>query len=223
MDMREANSTGLDCEIRSCTRCAAVLAAHPENPPTAMRSVVSRPVLSPPMRAPLMLIGQAPGLTEYTTGRPFSGQAGDAIRQLFSSCGVPFMDFDRLVYQTSAVKCFPGRRKNRERWEDRPPCTTMLSHCSDFLARQIEEMQPKIIITLGSVAARALDKLRGIPRRPLSDVVGTTEHRGGTVIVFLAHTSGGSRFLSDESNKLKQERGKAAIASAVQSLPQRRD
>ena len=112
--MRQANSTGLDWEIRSCTRCAALLAAHPENPPTAMRSVVPRPVLSPPMRAPLMLVGQAPGLTEYTTGSPFSGQAGHAIRQLFSSCGVPFMDFDRLVYQTSAVKCFPagGRTAN---------------------------------------------------------------------------------------------------------------
>ncbi len=221
--MREANSTGLDCEIRSCTRCAAILAKHPENPPTAMRNVVARPILSPPMRAPLMLIGQAPGLTEYTTGRPFSGQAGDAIRQLFSSCGVPFMDFDRLVYQTSAVKCFPGRKEDRGRWADRQPCTTMLRHCSGFLTRQIEEMQPKIIVTLGNVAAKALDKLRGLPSRPLKDLVGTTEHWGGTVIVFLAHTSGGSFFLNDENNKLKQERGKASIASAVHSLRHRRD
>jgi uracil-DNA glycosylase family 4 len=222
MDTRVANSTGLDSEIRSCTRCAAVLAAHYENPPTAMRCVVSRPILSPPMRAPIMLIGQAPGLTEYTTGRPFSGQAGVAIRQLFSSCGVPFMNFDRLVYQTSAVKCFPGRQVDqRGRYADRPPCTKMLRHCSHFLARQIEEMQPKIIVTLGNVAAKALDKLRGLPSRDLKDVAGTTEHCGGTVIIFLAHTSGGSRFLNKESGKLQQERGKVAIASAVQSLRQR--
>ena len=96
----------------------------------------------------------------------------------------------------------------------------MLRHCSDFLARQIEEIQPKIIVALGSVATKALDTLRGLPSRLLKDVAGTTEHWGGTVIVFLAHTSGGSFILNDKNNKLKQERGKAAIASAVQALRQ---
>lgn len=208
----------LDYEIRNCTRCTAVLSSHPENPPSVMRSVEPKPILSPPICAKIMLVGQAPGLTEYKTGRPFSGPAGDAIRQLFSACGVRFMDFDRLVYQTSAVKCFPGRRKNRDRWEDHPPCSTMVRNCSGFLARQIEQTQPKLIVTLGGVAARTVDELRGIPRRALSDVAGTRESWGEVEIVFLAHTSGGSRFLNDQNNKLKQERGKAAIAEVLQSL-----
>lgn len=208
----------LESEIRSCTRCAMLLAVHPENPPRSMHGVLPKPIMSEPMRAPVMLIGQAPGLTEYETGRPFSGQAGDGIRKLFADCGVDPADFDRIVYQTSAVKCFPGRKKNKERWEDRQPSGVMLRYCSGFLERQINAVRPHLVVAMGGVATKAFDQIRGLPRRKLSDVLGTSESWQGITIVYLAHTSGGSRFLNDQANRIKQDRAKAILSSEVASL-----
>lgn len=208
----------LNREIRSCERCGKALERHPESPPNIMRGVVPKPILSDPMQAPLMLIGQAPGLTEYQTGRPFSGQAGGGIRQLFADCGLPHSDFDRIVYQTSAVKCFPGRRQNKDRWEDRPPCSAMRRHCSDFLTRQIKAVRPILIVTLGGVAAEVLDTIRRLPRRKLSQVHGTLETWDGISILYLAHTSGTSRFFNEPANRAKQERAKTILAQELNRL-----
>jgi len=54
----------LDSEMRACLLCTQVLARHPVSPPHDVACVVPRPVFSPPMQAPLMLVGQAPGITE---------------------------------------------------------------------------------------------------------------------------------------------------------------
>ncbi len=217
-----AATIDLDREIRNCTRCAAVLAVHPENPPQSMRGVQPKPILSRPMCTPVMLVGQAPGLTEYETGRPFTGQAGDGVRKLFSECGVDPADFDRVVYQTSAVKCFPGRKKNKERWEDRAPCRTMLEYCSHYLERQINAVQPNLIVAMGAVATKVFDQIRCLPRRKLSDVLGTSEIWRGITIVYLAHTSGGSRFLNDHANRFKQDRAKEILSFKVASLDLRK-
>lgn len=201
----------LDREIRNCTKCASVLSAHPEDPPKVMRLVEPRPILSAPMQAPVMLIGQAPGLTEYRTGRPFSGPAGDGIRSIFSDCGLPRSEFDRTVYQTSAVKCFPGRRPNKDRWEDRPPCPAMQRHCGLYLKQQIDVVRPSLIVAMGVVATAVLDRMRNIPVRKLSEVVGVSELWQDKTVVYLAHTSGGSRFLNDPENRAKQEQAKAIL------------
>jgi uracil-DNA glycosylase family 4 len=184
-----------------------LLAKNPEDPLTSPRQVKPRPVLSASVCAPIMLLGQAPGLTEYRTGQPFSGQAGNSVRQLFGALGVPSSEFDRAVYQTSAVKCFPGRKLNKGgRSEDRPPCATMHRHCRSFLSRQIELVDPRLIITLGGAALAALDRLRGLPKRRLWEVVGTSENWGATRIVSIGHTSGANRSLNDAGNRAKQDR-----------------
>lgn len=208
----------LDREIRSCKRCGEALERHPENPPNIMRGVAPKPILSDPMQAPVMLIGQAPGLTEYQTGKPFSGPAGGGIRRLFADCGLPHSDFDRIVYQTSAVKCFPGRRRNKDRWEDRPPCGAMRRFCSAFLTRQINAIRPSLIVTLGGVAAEVFDRIRRLPRRKLSQVHGTLETWEGIAILYLAHTSGTSRFSNEPANRAKQERAKAILAQELNRL-----
>ena len=56
----------------------------------------------------LMLVGQAPGLAEDKTGKPFSGQAGSSARALFTECRLRESEFNRAAYQTSAAKCFPA-------------------------------------------------------------------------------------------------------------------
>jgi uracil-DNA glycosylase family 4 len=174
--------------------------------------------MSKPFSASIMLVGQAPGLTEFDLGRPFQGPAGTEIRTFFANCGVHPNEFDRVVYQTSAAKCFPGRKQNKDRWEDRPPNGKMLLACSGFLQRQIAIVNPHIIVCMGSVAANALDKLRGRSTRNLSDVVGEVEEWGDRYIVFLAHTSGASRFLNDDKNKCRQNQGQRLLKHAVGML-----
>lgn len=208
----------LDVEIRVCVRCADSLAKHPVNPPSRPEKVVPRPILSTPFSASIMLIGQAPGLTEYDRGLPFQGQAGSGIRSLFAACGVRPDEFDRVVYQTSSAKCFPGRKQNGSRWEDRQPDGTMLQMCSGFLKSQIEIVNPRVVVCLGGVAAKVIDRLRGQPVRGLGNVVGTVEEWGDRYIIFLAHTSPGSRFLNEEENKRLQARGQRLLEHAVGQL-----
>jgi uracil-DNA glycosylase family 4 len=193
----------LDTEIKSCERCTEILAKHPENPPAVITGVLPRPILSDPSYAPIMLVGQAPGLNEYRTGRPFSGDAGHGIRALMARCGLKEDEFETNVYQTSIVKCYPGRKLNREHWEDRSPCSRMTANCQPFLLRQIELLHPRLIVTLGAFAGRQLDRLRENQPRRLADLVGLVEDWRGIRIIYLPHTSGSSRFLNDPENRRK--------------------
>lgn len=206
---------GLDREIRSCIRCEDILVGRPDDPPSSDRALHSRPILSPPSLAPIMLIGQAPGLTEYRTGQPFSGGAGGSIRDLFAKCGLSRTEFDRHVYQTSIVKCFPGRKRNRNRYEDRVPCSKMRSNCIGYLRRQIDLVLPRLIIPLGGFASREVDRLRNIKRRKLAELVGEIERWNGMTIIYLPHTSGASRFRNDSANREKLYRARELLSMAL--------
>ena len=70
--------------LRSCTRCASLLATKAVDPANSTETVEPRPIVRPLKLRKVMLIGQAPGLTEYKTGEPFSGQAGKDVRELFA-------------------------------------------------------------------------------------------------------------------------------------------
>jgi uracil-DNA glycosylase family 4 len=170
------------------------------------------------MLAPVILVGQAPGPTEYKTGKPFSGQAGERIRQLFADAGLPKTEFDRTVYQTSAVKCFPGQKRNMHAWEDRVPCAAMRDACSGFLAQQIELVQPSLIVAMGGFASAVLDRLRGISGRPIAAVVGTLEVWGPIRLVYLAHTSPRNRWHNDPANREKQKAAMAILRTEIATL-----
>jgi uracil-DNA glycosylase len=209
----------LDAQIRACTRCEAVLAKSPENPPDNRTPVRPRPVLSVPFRAPIMLLGQAPGLEEYRTRKPFSGGAGHGVRDLFVSCGLPRANFDAAVYQTSVVKCYPGRKENNGQWEDRVPCAAMKRNCETFLFRQIKAVSPRLIVTLGAFAAKELDRLRGKRcRRTLEEMVGLIEDWEGIRIIFLPHTSGKNRFLNKPENRKALAAAKEHLSEAVKQV-----
>jgi uracil-DNA glycosylase len=85
--MGDDQSLLLDQQIRSCRRCVDILARSPTNPPSDMSPTEPRPIASAVDHRPVMLIGQAPGLTEYRTGMPFQGGAGQQIRAIFCRSG----------------------------------------------------------------------------------------------------------------------------------------
>jgi len=88
-------------------------------------------------QAELMFVGEGPGEKEDQQGIPFCGAAGKFLDELLSSINLP----RQQVYITNIVKCRPPG--NRDPQEDE------INICKDWLEKQIEEMKPKIIATLG--------------------------------------------------------------------------
>lgn len=112
-------------EVRQCTKCALAdtrkNAVPGEGPSTAC----------------VMLIGEGPGFYENEQGRPFVGQAGKFLDELLEAAGL----HREKVYITNVVKCRPPG--NRE------PQDAELAACAGYLERQIEAIDPLVIITLG--------------------------------------------------------------------------
>jgi DNA polymerase len=94
--------------------------------------------------ADLMFIGEAPGRDEDLQGEPFVGAAGQLLTRMIAAMGL-----DReQVYIANIVKCRPPR--------NRDPAPDEIEACERFLRQQIDQIQPSIIIALGSYASRTL-------------------------------------------------------------------
>ncbi len=94
--------------------------------------------------AGLMFVGEAPGEQEDRQGRPFVGRAGELLTRLIEKMG-----FDREeVYIANTVKCRPPDNRN--------PLEDEIKTCMPFLEKQIAIIEPVVIMTLGSVATKAL-------------------------------------------------------------------
>lgn len=108
------------------------------------------------LRADWLFVGEAPGADEDKRGEPFVGRAGQLLNSMLFALKLP----RESVYIANILKCRPP--------DNRTPSNDEMNCCTPFLDRQIELLQPKIIIALGSVAARhllntdsAIGKLRG--------------------------------------------------------------
>lgn len=98
-------------------------------------------------RAPLAIVGEAPGQTEDQEGVPFIGPAGEVLRSSLRDLGVD----DTAVYITNAVKCWPG--------DGNPtPTDDQVEACLGHLQTQLKNVRPKVVLALGRTAAWALLK-----------------------------------------------------------------
>jgi DNA polymerase len=98
--------------------------------------------------ADLMFVGEAPGANEDKQGLPFVGQAGKLLDKLLGEIGLTRGD----VWICNVLKCRPPG--------NRDPHPEEISSCEDYLRRQVELIQPKVICTLGNFATKLL---RGDP------------------------------------------------------------
>jgi uracil-DNA glycosylase len=118
--------------------------------------------------APLMFVGEAPGADEDRLGEPFVGKAGQLLDRMIVAMG-----WTRdAVYIANVLKCRPPR--------NRDPQPDEVEACEPFLARQIDAIRPRVIVTLGKPAAHLLlrtnapisalrgrfQEVRGIPVMP---------------------------------------------------------
>ena len=94
--------------------------------------------------AKLVVVGEGPGRTEDETGRPFVGRAGELLTKILEAINLP----REQVFICNIVKCRPP--------ENRLPQYDEIAACLPFLYRQIELVQPKVILAMGGTAAQSL-------------------------------------------------------------------
>ena len=106
-------------------------------------------IIGQPVAAEILLIGQAPGDKEGDLGRPFAWTAGKTLFKWFDSIGVSEQSFRQQVYMSAVCRCFPGKNP---KGGDRVPDKTEIETCSQWINREIELLQPKLIMPVGKLA-----------------------------------------------------------------------
>ena len=123
-----------------------------------------------PVNADIMFIGEGPGFHENEQGRPFVGAAGRFLEELLGKIGLKRTD----VFITNVVKCRPP--------SNRDPMPEELEACSDYLERQIQAINPKVIVTLGRFSMA-----RYLPNAKISNVHGQAMRIRGRLVVPMYH------------------------------------
>ncbi|MDJ0514603.1 MAG: uracil-DNA glycosylase family protein [Methyloceanibacter sp.] len=104
-------------------------------------------------QAKVMLIGEAPGRDEDLQGKPFVGRAGKLLDKMLAAIGLD----ENSVYITNTIYWRPPG--------NRTPTPQEIASCAPFLARQIELLEPEVIVLLGGAAAKSmLETTEGIMR-----------------------------------------------------------
>lgn len=113
-------------------------------------------------KASIMFIGEAPGLSEDRTGRPFCGPAGKILDEMLESIGIKRKE----VFIGNLLKCRPPANRDPRKEE--------IEACSPFLNSQIEIIKPKIICPLGRFSTKFIFEKYGLKRklRQLSEISG---------------------------------------------------
>ena len=101
---------------------------------------------------PIMLIGEAPGEQETLQGRPFVGKAGKNLNAFLEVVGLKRED----IYISNVVKVRPTKVSPKGSVSNRPPNPEELALFTPYLYEEILLVQPKMIVTLGNVALKAL-------------------------------------------------------------------
>jgi DNA polymerase len=120
-------------EARACTRCPQLAATR--------TTVVFG---SGNADADLMFVGEAPGRNEDEQGLPFVGQAGKLLDKLLGEIGLTRAE----VFIANCLKCRPPG--------NRDPHPAEIENCQDYLQRQVDLIEPRVICTLGNFATKLL-------------------------------------------------------------------
>ena len=141
-------------EARSCTRCPQLAATR--------TTVVFG---SGNADADLMFVGEAPGRHEDEQGIPFVGRAGKLLDTLLGDIGLERSD----VFVANVLKCRPPG--------NRDPHPQEIENCQDYLLRQVDLIEPRVVCTLGNFATKLL---RGDP-------TGITRLHGREEVLVMGH------------------------------------
>lgn len=180
VQQKEALLNEIADEIRVCTRC--------ELHRTRTNAVPGEG----PANARIMLIGEAPGWNEDQQGRPFVGAAGKFLEELLGAAGLKRSE----VFITNVVKCRPPG--------NRDPLPDEIAACAPYLQRQIDALDPDVIVTLGRFSMA-----KWFPGERISRIHGQPKREGKRLIVPMYHPAAA----------LHQQALKATILEDFAKLP----
>lgn len=159
----------------------------------------------------IMLVGQAPGITELEIRKPFAGRSGRELFRWMASIGIPEERFREQVYMTAITKCYPGRAPGGN--GDRRPSRGEIELCRPYLDAQLALIRPEVILLVGGLALE-----RFLPRQPLVELVGRSIDRDGVELIPLPHPSGASRWLNAPANKQRLHLALRHVAAAWERI-----
>ncbi len=110
--------------------------------------------------ADIFLIGEAPGRNEDLQGKPFVGRAGKILDEMLKSISLKRED----IFIGNIVKCRPPKNRN--------PSNSEIKACTPYLDKQIELINPKIIVPMGSFAANYILEKYGLKKDKISNIHG---------------------------------------------------
>lgn len=155
----------------------------------------------------IVLIGQAPGIVENESGRPFGGRAGRELFRWLGSIGISEAEFRDHVYMGAMTRCFPG--KNPGGGGDRRPSRSEIELCRPWLEAILAVLEPRVLLLVGGLAIE-----RYLPRRPLEFLIGKRFEAEGKLLIPLPHPSGASRWLNDHTHRDLLLRGLELVKEA---------
>lgn len=192
----------LQARIRACRRCRE-----------AGYWIAPGPVVHGVNGAKVMTIGQAPGISEAQVKRPFNAGSGRRLFEWLGEAGFDEAEFRATQYMTAVTKCYPGKSPNGH--GDRVPTGEEQALCRPWLDREIELVNPRLIIPIGRLAIGLFFDSRA----PLSKIIGTQIERHGRVIIIpLPHPSGASTWYNRAENRARVQKAIRLIARQRQAL-----
>jgi DNA polymerase len=151
MNEKETQLASLIKEISNCVKCPLHAGRHQAVPGEGSA------------RAKIFFVGEGPGVDEDVTGRPFVGRSGRFLREMITTIGLKEEDY----FIANVVKCRPPG--------NRDPDDLEIESCWPYLARQLEIIDPPIIVTLGRhslgrfLPGFKISAIHGQPKRRQSD------------------------------------------------------
>lgn len=143
--------------------------------------------------ADLMFVGEGPGADEDAKGEPFVGRAGQLLTKIIEAIGLTRAE----VYIANVIKCRPPGNRNPEPDE--------VEQCEPFLFRQIDTINPVVIVALGKFAAQSLlrtdepiSRLRGREVRYRDSILMPTYHPA-----YLLRSPSAKRYVWEDMKRVK--------------------
>jgi uracil-DNA glycosylase len=149
----------LHAELRACRRCLE-----------EGYWIAPGPVFSGGPGARVMLIGQAPGVTEGQTKRPFNAGSGRRLFQWLGQAGWEEAEFRANAYMSAITKCYPGPSGNGK--GDRVATPFEQALCRPWLEQELRLINPRLIILVGGLAMKLLYP----PNMRLNEIIGTAAY-----------------------------------------------
>lgn len=188
------NWVALAAAATTCVACPELAAAR--------RTVVVGDVPAG-ARPRLALIGEAPGATEDQTGRPFVGRSGTLLDELLGDAGLNRADAAVL----NVVKCRPPG--------NRTPTAAEIARCSGWLRRQLQLLDPPVMVALGLSAATWFLG----PRTVLAQVRGRPHSIDGRAVWATYHPSAAIRFGPRGAPRAALAADLLAVAASLRARP----